>query len=180
MRVSTDNVIVPLTVAIISSIGVLGAAWIAVNGKTNPEAHISPTLDSECNQTSAIKVCVSHLTVQINSNEPQQIKNRDRIPLKAGDTLRLSNISYCLPSQALVNRVKVKAYLFKNAFESYENGLFTYSNFPINSGCHNIGNFQKTWKLEPGQHEVIIPIVKDIGSNRIVDTSFYFILDVGQ
>ncbi|MEH2303708.1 MAG: hypothetical protein V7K88_33305 [Nostoc sp.] len=108
------------------------------------------------------------------------MKNGDRIPLKAKDTLRLSNLSYCIPSQALVNRVEVKAYLFKNGVESYENGLFTSSNFPINANCHNIGNFQKSWKLEPGQHRVNIPIVKYVGSNRIVDNTFYFILDVGQ
>ncbi|MEH2085442.1 hypothetical protein [Nostoc sp.] len=179
MRVSTDNVIVPLTVAIIGLIGVLGAAWIAVNGKTNTEAHISPTSDSECNQTSATKVCISHLTVQFNSNEPQQLKNRDRISLKAGDTLRLSNLTYCIPSKALVNRLEVKSYLFPNGVENYKNGLFTPSTFPINAGCNNIGNFQKTWKIQAGQHRVIIPIVKYVGSIRIADDSFYFILDVG-
>ncbi|MEH2451129.1 hypothetical protein [Nostoc sp.] len=101
-------------------------------------------------------------------------------PIKAKDTLRLANLSYCIPSQALVNRVEVKAYLFKNGIESYENGLFTSSNFPINASCHNIGNFQKSWKLEPGQHRVNIPIIKYVASNRIVDNTFYFILDVGQ
>ncbi|NEU83215.1 hypothetical protein [Nostoc sp. UIC 10630] len=180
MRVSTDNVIVPLTVAIIGLIGVLGAAWIAVNGKTNTEAHISLTSDSECNQTSATKVCISHITVQFNSNEPQQVKNRDRIPLKAGDILRLSNISYCIPSKALVNRVEVKSYLFPNGVENYKNGLFTPNTFLINAGCNNIGNFQKTWKLQPGQHRVNIPIIKYVGSNRIVDSSFNFDLDVGR
>ncbi|MEH2261774.1 hypothetical protein [Nostoc sp.] len=180
MRVSTDNVIVPLTVAIIGLIGILGAAWIAVNGKTNPEADISPTPDSECNQTSAIKVCVSYLTVQINSNEPQQIKNLDRIPLKAGDTLRLSNLTYCIPSKAPVNRVEVKVYLFPNGVESYKNGLFTLSTFPISAACHNIGNFQQTLKLKPGQHRVSIPIIKYVGSKRIVDNSFYFNLDIGR
>ncbi|MEH2070454.1 MAG: hypothetical protein V7K47_20225 [Nostoc sp.] len=180
MRVSIDKVIVPLTVAIIGLSGVLGAAWITANGKTNPEVHIYPTSDLECNQTSATKVCVSHLTVQVNSNELQQVKNRDRLFLKSGDTLRLSNLNYCIPSQTLLNKVEVRGYLFKHGVESYKNGLFTPSNFPIYAACHNIGNFQKTWKLEPGQHQVNIPIIKYVGSNRIVDCSFYFNLDVGR
>lgn len=117
---------------------------------------------------------------KFNSDEPKEVTNRDRIPLKAGDTLRLSNLTYCIPSKTPVNRVEVKGYLFSNGVKSYKGGLFTPSTFPINAGCHNIGSFQKIWKLEAGQHRVNIPIVKYVGSNRIVDDSFYFNLDVGQ
>lgn len=58
------------------------------------------------------------LTVQFNSNEPQQVRNRDCIPLKAGDILRLSNLTYCIPSKAPVNRVEVKVYLFTNGADT--------------------------------------------------------------
>lgn len=180
MRFSTDKVIVPLTVAIISLSGVLGAAWISANAKSNPEAYISLTSDSECNQNFATQVCVSNLTVQVNSNELQQVKNGDRLFLKSGDTLRLSNLNYCIPSKALLNKVEVKGYLFKNGVKSDKNGIFTPSTFPINTGCHNIGNFQKILKLQPGQHRVSILIIKDVGSNKIVNDSFYFHMDVGQ
>lgn len=165
--------------ATIATVGV--PAIMGRDNKPSPEPKPSPTHTSTtCDKVIAPKVCVDNLTVQVNSDEPKEVTNRDRIPLKAKDTLRLSNLSYCIPSQALVNQVEVKAYLFKNGIESYENGLFTSSNFPINASCHNIGNFQKSWKLEPGQHRVNIPIIKYVGSNRIVDNTFYFILDVGQ
>ena len=146
---------------------------------SEPKPFVTAT-SAICDKVIADKVCVANLTVQVNSNELQQVTNRDRIPLKAGDTLRLSNLTYCIPSKAPVNRVEVKGYLFPNGVESYKNGLFTPSNFPIYTACHNIGNFQKTWKLEPGQHQVNIPIIKYVGSNRIVDSNFYFNLDVGQ
>ncbi|MGV0105023.1 hypothetical protein NSTCB13_03728 [Nostoc sp. DSM 114160] len=146
---------------------------------SEPKPFVTAT-SAICDKVLADKVCVANLTVQVNSNELQQVTNRDRIPLKAGDTLRLSNLTYCIPSKAPVNRVEVKVYLFPNGVESYKNRFFTPSNFPISADCHNIGNFQKTWKLEPGQHRVSISIVKYVGSNRIVDSSFYFNLDVGR
>ncbi|MEA5599607.1 hypothetical protein [Nostoc sp. UHCC 0252] len=150
-------------------------------GKKSPLESSSVTATSTtCDKVTVAKVCVDNLTVQFNSNEPQQVKNSDRIPLKAGDTLRLSNLTYCIPSKASVNRVEVKVYLFPNGVESYKNGLSTPSNFPINAACHSIGNFQQTWMLEPGQHRVSIPIIKYVGGNRIVENSFYFNLDVGR
>ncbi len=77
--------------------------------------------------------------------------------------------------------MEAKALLFKNGVESYKDVLLTPSIFPIHTGgCHNVGNFQKIWKLEPGQHQVMIPFIKHDGSNRIVDKSFYFTLDVGS
>jgi hypothetical protein len=118
--------------------------------------------------------------MQINSDEPRQIKNNERAPLKVGDKLRLANIRYCIPPEVTVNKVEVKAYLFPKGTENYKNGLFSSSSFPTDTGCHNIGNFEKTWKLEPGQHRVSIPIVKYDGSNRVVDKSFYLNLDVGH
>ncbi|MBN3896394.1 MAG: hypothetical protein HWQ41_14345 [Nostoc sp. NOS(2021)] len=173
-----------LALALIAATATIVAAGVpAIMGLGNKSSLEPPSVtatSTTCDKVTVAKVCVDNLTVQFNSNEPQQVKNRDRIPLKAGDTLRLSNLTYCIPSKAPVNRVEVKVYLFLNGVESYKNGLFTPSNFPINAACHNIGNFQKTWTLKPGQHRVSIPIIKYVGSNRIVDSSFYFNLDVGR
>ncbi|MCC5618739.1 hypothetical protein LC605_27355 [Nostoc sp. CHAB 5836] len=173
-----------LALALIAATATILAAGVPVimglGNKSSLESTSVTATSTTCDKVTLAKVCVDNLTVQFNSNEPQQVKNRDRIPLKAGDTLRLSNLTYCIPSKAPVNRVEVKVYLFPNGVESYKNGIFTPSNFPINAACHNIGSFQKTWKLEPGQHRVSIPIIKYVGSNRIVDASFYFDLDVGR
>ncbi|MEH2034796.1 hypothetical protein [Nostoc sp.] len=173
-----------LALALIAATATIAAAGVpAIMGLGNKSSLESPSVtatSATCDKVTVAKVCVDNLTVQFNSNEPQQVKNRDRIPLKAGDTLRLSNLTYCIPSTDPVNRVEVKVYLFPNGVESYKNGIFTPSNFPINAACHNIGNFQQTWKLEPGQHRVSIPIIKYVGSNRIVDSSFYFNLNVGR
>ncbi|MDZ7967535.1 MAG: hypothetical protein RM368_21705 [Nostoc sp. DedSLP03] len=146
---------------------------------SEPQPFVTAT-SAICDKVLADKVCVANLTVQVNSNELQQVTNRDRLFLKSGDALRFSNFNYCIPSQALLNKIEIKGYLFKNGVKSYKNGLFTPSTFPINAACHNIGNFQKIWKLEAGQHRVNILIAKYVGSNRIVDDSFYFNLDVGQ
>ncbi|WP_445631383.1 hypothetical protein [Nostoc sp. DSM 114167] len=173
-----------LALALIAATATIAAAGVPVimglGNKSSLESLSVTATSTTCDKVTVAKVCIDNLTVQFNSNEPQQVKNRDRISLKAGDILRLSNLTYCIPSKAPVNRVEVKVYLFPNGVESYKNGLFTPSNFPINADCHNIGNFQKTWKLEPGQHRVSISIVKYVGSNRIIDSSFYFNLDVGQ
>ncbi|MEH2060627.1 MAG: hypothetical protein V7K97_31765 [Nostoc sp.] len=169
--------LIPATAAILTA-GV--PAIMGLGNKSSLESPSVTATSTTCDKVTVTKVCVDNLTVQFNSNEPQQLKNRDRIPLKAGDTLRLSNLTYCITSKTPVNRVEVKVYLFPNGVESYKNGLFTPSNFPINAACHNIGNFQQTWKLKPGQHRVSIPIIKYVGSNRIVDSSFYFNLDVGR
>ncbi|BAY12235.1 hypothetical protein [Calothrix sp. NIES-2098] len=178
MRLSMDKVIVPVVVALITFAGSLGAAWITANPHNKPEIQ-PPT--SQCNPNLASKICVANLTVQINSDEPLQVNNHQRISLKAGDSLKVLNISYCIHSEVSLNKVEAKAYLFKHGVESYKDVLLTPSNFPINTGvCHNIGNFQKSWKLEPGQHQAMIPIIKYDGSNRIVDKSFYFTLDVGS
>ncbi len=189
MKFSLEKLIVPILVALISAAGTLEAALIAQNQKISPEVKPSanPTstisnhlTDSECNQAVNTKICVAHVTVQINSDEPKQIKNSERIPLKAGDRLRLVNLYYCILPEAAVNKVEVKAYLFKNGVESYKDGILNPSRFSINTGCHNVGNFNKIWKVEPGEHQVNIPIIKYDGSNRIVDKSFYLNLDVGQ
>ncbi|MEH1959621.1 MAG: hypothetical protein V7L05_07005 [Nostoc sp.] len=174
-----------LVLALIAAIGAILAtvapALIERDKKSSSEPKPFITATSAiCDKVLADKVCVANLTVQVNSNELQQVTNHDRLFLKARDILRLSNLNYCIPSQTLLNKVEVKGYLFKNGVESYKNGLFSPSTFPINAGCHNIGNFQQTWKLEPGQHRVSIPIIKYVGSNRIVDGSFYFNLDIGQ
>lgn len=173
-----------LALALIAATATIVAAGVPVimglGNKTSLDSPPVTATSTTCDKVTVAKVCVDNLTVQFNSNEPQQVKNSDRIPLKAGDILRLSNLTYCIPSKAPVNRVEVKVYLFPNGVESYKNGLFTPSNFPINAACHTIGNFQQTWTLEPGQHRVSIPIIKYVGSNRIVDSNFYFNLDVGR
>ncbi|MDF5721116.1 MAG: hypothetical protein PUP91_11675 [Rhizonema sp. PD37] len=189
MKFLPEKLIVSLLVTLISAAGTLGSALISQNQKSPSEVKPSATpisiisnhpTDSECNKALNTKVCVAHVTVQINSDEPQEIKNNERIPLKAGDRLRLVDLYYCILPEVTVNKVEVKGYLFKNGVESYNDGLLTPSNFPINTGCHNVNNFKKTWKVEPGEHEVSIPIIKYDGSNRIVDKNFYLNLDVGQ
>ncbi|MBD2514167.1 hypothetical protein H6G93_03935 [Nostoc sp. FACHB-973] len=174
-----------VVLALIAATGVIVAAGVSatMGGDNKPSSELKPSVtatSTTCDKVLGDKVCVADLTVQVNSNELQQVKNHDRLFLKSGDTLRLSNVNYCIPSQAQLNKVEVKGYLFKNGVESYKNGLLTPSTFPINAGCHHIGNFQQTWKLEPGQHRVSIPIIKYVGSNRIIDGSFYFDLDAGE
>ncbi|NJM72304.1 MAG: hypothetical protein HC862_20205 [Scytonema sp. RU_4_4] len=189
MKLSSEKFIAPILVALITAAATLGAAVIGQSNKTpsavTPSATpISLTSDKnselECNKTVVTKVCIANVTMQINSDEPRQIKNNERVPLKAGDTLRVVNLRYCIPPEVTVNKVEVKAYLFPKGTENYKNGLFTSSRFPTYTGCHIIGNFEKTWKVESGQHQVTIPIIKYDGSNRIVDKSFYLNLDVGQ
>lgn len=169
--------------ALIAATGAIVAtvAPVLIEGeKSSSQPKPTFTTTSTCDKMIPAKVCVDNLTVQVNSNELQQVKNGDRLLLKSGNTLRLSTLNYCIPSKASVNKIDVKGHLFKNGIESYKNSFLTPSTFPINAACHNIGNFQKTWTLEPGQHQVSIPIIKYVGSNRIVDSSFYFDLDVGQ
>ncbi|MBP5977176.1 hypothetical protein HW132_31740 [Brasilonema sp. CT11] len=188
MKLSSEKFIAPILVAFITAAATLGAAIIGQNNKTpspvNPSATpaslTSNNSELECNKTVVTKPCIANVTMQINSDEPKQIKNHARVPLKAGDTLRLATLRYCIPPEVTVNKVEVKAYLFEKGTENYKNALFTSSSFPTYTGCHNIGNFEKTWKVESGQHQVTIPIVKYDGSNRIVDKSFYLNLDVGQ
>ncbi|OUL28353.1 hypothetical protein BV372_25135 [Nostoc sp. T09] len=178
MRLSLEKVIVPVGVALIGLVGALGAAWINVNPNNKPE--IKPST-LQCNLNIASKICVANLTVQINSDEPLQVINHQRIPLKTGDNLKVLNLSYCIPSEVSLNKLEAKAYLFKNGVETYKDVLSTPSHFAIHAGvCHKMGNFQTSWKLEPGQHQAMIPIIKYDGSNRIVDKSFYFTLDVGS
>ncbi|MBD2495570.1 hypothetical protein [Nostoc sp. FACHB-280] len=173
-------------VAIISACATLGVALInktssQTNNFNNPTPANSSTANIlQCHQTIADQVCVSHLVLQINSNEPQQIKYGERLPLSAGDKLKLLNLSYCIPLAVKINRLEAKAVLFQNGIESYQNVLSTPSSFPINTGCHNISNFQQSWKISQGQHRVMIPLIKTDGSYRVVDKSFYLNLDAGN
>ncbi|NMG20351.1 hypothetical protein [Brasilonema bromeliae] len=188
MKLSSENFIAPILVAFITAAATVGAAIIGQNNKTpsavnpsaTPSSIISKNSELECNKTVVTKPCIANVTMQINSDEPRQIKNNERVPLKARDTLRLANLRYCIPPEVTLNKVEVKAYLFPKGTENYKNGLLTSSSFPTYTGCHNIGNFEPTWKVESGQHQVTIPIVKYDGGSRIVDKSFYLNLDVGQ
>ncbi|AFY47253.1 hypothetical protein Nos7524_1373 [Nostoc sp. PCC 7524] len=118
--------------------------------------------------------------MQINSDEPQQVQYSERLPLKSGDTMKILNVNYCIPTKVKLNKLEAKAYLFKDSIETYENMLSTPSTFPTHTGCHNISNFPKSWQIAAGQHRVTIPIIRYDGSRRVVDKSFYFNLDVGQ
>ncbi|MBL1199643.1 MAG: hypothetical protein FWK04_11270 [Nostoc sp. GBBB01] len=180
MATFKQQVVLALIAATGAIVATVAPALIEGDKKSSSEPQPTPATTSTCDKMTPAKVCVDNVTVQVNSNELQQVKNGDRLLLKSRDTLRLSNVYYCIPSKATVNQVEVKGHLFKNGVESYKNSFLTPSTFPINAACHHIGNFQKTWKLEPGQHRVSIPIIKYIGSDRIVDDSFYFDLDVGQ
>ncbi len=148
---------VPLLVALIGATGTVGAALLATQKDKSPSGVTpSPTstpraanalAKSECHQAVASKVCVANVTVQINSDEPQLVTYNQRIPLKTGDTLRVVNLHYCISREATVNRIEGKTYLFKNGIESEKYALLTPSSFPISTGCHNVGNFEKTWKV---------------------------------
>ncbi|QIR39299.1 hypothetical protein HCG51_23015 [Tolypothrix sp. PCC 7910] len=185
MRLSMKKVIVPVVVALIGFAGVIASALITKNPKSDSEVKsvvISHTTTSlECSPNVASKVCIANLTVQINSDEPLQVNNHQRIPLKAGDNLKILNLNYCVPNAVSLNKLEAKAFLFKNGVESYQNFISTPSQFPINAGvCHKVGNFAQSWKVEAGMHQAMIPIIKYDGSNKVVDKSFYFTLDVGQ
>lgn len=166
-----------LVLALIAATATIAATVVPAVIQTENKSQDDVTM---CDKILSAKVCVSNLTVQINSDEPQLVKNHQRLALKTGDNLKVLNLSYCIPAKVSLNRIEVKAVLFKNGIENYQNALLTPSTLPINSDvCHNIGNFAKTWKLEPGKHRAIIPIIKYDGSNRVVDKSFDFIVDVG-
>ncbi|MBE9209592.1 hypothetical protein IQ244_24455 [Nostoc sp. LEGE 06077] len=186
MKLSQPSINDTILVALISGCAALGVALI---NKNSPQENISPNPTStnlstsptaQCHSTIAHKVCIANLTVQINSNEPQQVRYGERLPLKTEDKLKLLNLTFCIPSEARLNKLEAKAYLFNNGIENYQNMLSTPSNFPINVGCHNISNFPQSWTIAAGQHTVIIPMIKTDGSYRVVDKSFYLNLDVGD
>jgi len=90
-------------------------------------------------------------------------------------------MNYCVLSQTTVNKLVAKAYLFNNGVESYQNGISTFSSFPISSGCYDVGEFQTSWKsLQAGKHQIIVAMIKYDGSNRIVDKNFHISLDVEE
>jgi len=98
-----------LVLALIAATATIGAtvapAVIERDKKSSSEPKPSATETSTiCDKVFAAQVCVANLTVQVNSDEPQLVKNNERIPLKAGDTLKVSNLSYCIPSKATVNK----------------------------------------------------------------------------
>ncbi|MEA5565093.1 hypothetical protein [Anabaena sp. UHCC 0399] len=186
MKLSTLKIMTPILVALITAGATLGSAFINKpssqgNTSTNPAPTNPSNFNaSECHPTIANKVCVAHLFVQINSDEPQQVKYNQRLPLKAGDTMKFLSLTYCIPTKVKLNKIEAKVYLFKDSIENYQDMLSTPSTFPINTGCHNISNFPNSWQLAAGQHQVSIPIIKYDGSYRVVDKSFYLNLDVGQ
>ncbi|HEY9803097.1 MAG TPA: hypothetical protein V6D25_22235 [Leptolyngbyaceae cyanobacterium] len=186
MKLSTPKINTPILVALITAIASLGVALI---NKPSPQGNSSNNVTStneskaivsECHTNFANKVCIAHVTMQINSDERQQVKYAERLALKTGDKIKLLSLTYCIPPQTKLNKLEAKAFLFKNSIENYQNALSTPSSFPINTGCHNINNFPNSWQMEPQQHRVVIPIIKYDGSYRVVDKSFYLNLDVGN
>lgn len=172
-----------------AALAMLGAAAIGKLNKNPLEAPYLPTTtpitlskptSSECNEFLATdKVCVASVTLQTNSDEPKLVRYEERVSLKARDHLRIVNLRYCISPEAMVNRLEGKAYLFKKSVENYEYTVSTPSSFPVSPGCYNVGNFEKSWEVEPGQHRVIIPMILYDGSNKIVYKRFHLYLDVG-
>ena len=126
-------------------------------------------------------MCVAGVSVQINDGRPRPVGYEEQMALKAGDTLRLVSLRYCASSEALADAVAGEAYLFKNRVEDY-NGLFTRRGAHIRAGCGDIGDFEGSWTMEPGQHRVVIALVHYFGANigidLEVDDRFYLNLDV--
>jgi hypothetical protein len=178
-----------LSAAGIAMVATLGAAWIGKLSKNPLEAPSPPTTtpitlskptSSECNEFLATdKVCVAGVTLQTNSDEPKLVRYEERVSLKARDHLRIVNLRYCISPEAMVNRLEGKAYLFKKSVENYKYAVLTPSSFPVSPGCYNVGNFEKSWEVEPGQHRVIIPMILYDGSNKIVYKRFHLYVDVG-
>ncbi|MUG96251.1 hypothetical protein F7734_29480 [Scytonema sp. UIC 10036] len=188
LRAWIRYLLVPVGVAFIGAVATLGAALIQTSNKTSSEAMSSATVTctnsskstcSECNKITTNQVYVDCVSVQINNDEPKSVRYKERVPLRAGDNLRVVNLRYCISPEATVNLLEGKAYLFKKSLESYEYGLSTTSSFPLSRGCHYVGNFEKSWQVESGQHRVVIPMILYDGSNKVVDKNFYFNLDVG-
>ncbi|BCL36525.1 hypothetical protein [Nostoc sp. MS1] len=186
MKPSTLKLLTPMLVALITASATVVADLInKPSSQGNNSINYKPTNQSsstasKCDIDIVNKVCVSHITVQINSDEPQQVKYAERLALKTGDKIKLLGLTYCILSQTKLNKLEAKAVLFKHGIENYQNTLLTPSSFPINTGCHSINNFPKSWQMEAGQHRVIIPIIKYDGSYRVVDKNFYLNLDVGN
>lgn len=163
------DMIVPLLVALIG----LGGAIIPilVKGTDKPK---------ECHQSDAPKVCVDSVEFQTNNDEPQLVKQNQRRALNAGNRIKLLDLKYCIPPQVTITKLEIKGYLFQHGIESYKNVISTPSTFSINSGCYHVGNFQPSWTLKLGQHQVRIVIIKYDGSTRVVDKDFGINLDVGE
>lgn len=184
-----NNVVVPIAVASIAAGATLGAALIGKLDKNPVEAPspltatpatLSKPISSECNEFLANdKVCVAGVTLQTNNDEPKLVKYEERVSLRARDNLRIVNLRYCIPPEVTVNRLEGKAYLFKKSVENDKYALLTPSSFPVSSGCHTVGNFEKSWQVESGQHRVVIPVIRYDGSNKIEYKKFYLYLDVG-
>ncbi len=62
----------------------------SLNTKPTPaptSTNSSNPADPVCDKVLAAKACIVNLTVQINSDQPLQVNNHKRIPLKAGAQL---------------------------------------------------------------------------------------------
>ena len=97
----------------------------------------------------------------------------ERITLRAGDALRLVRLRYCTSREALADSVAGEAYLSLPG-----GGLFTRGGPRIRAGCGEVGNFEGSWIVEPGQHRVVIVLMHYFTGTCEVDDRFFFNLDV--
>lgn len=121
------------------------------------------------------RVCVVSVGVQINDDEPVAYEEPITITLRAGDALRLVNLRYCICPEAQPDGVAGEAYLFKHGVVSWDDGRFTRGG-PI--GCGDVGEFEGSWVMEPGQHQMVIYLLHYFGDTHAVDDRFHFDLDV--
>lgn len=130
---------------------------------TVPAAVVSPTPcvleGTPGGDLKAPSVCVACVSVQINEGTPEPVGWDEHMTLTAGDALRLVNLRYCTSGEALADNVAGEAYLFPNGVETYEYGLFTRRGVHIRTGCGNVGDFEGSWIMEPGQHRVVIALM---------------------
>lgn len=140
-----------------------------------------PPPSSECTPIGGAiepSVCVAGVSVQINEGTPQPVVSEQCMTLKAGDALRLVNLCYCTSSEALADTVTGEASFFKDRVESYENNRYVRDGPRIRAGCGNVGDFEGSWIMEPGQHRVVIALVHYSNITHEVDSRFRINLDV--
>jgi len=97
----------------------------------------------------------------------------EHIILRSRDTLRLVCLRYCTSREALADSVAGEAFLSPPG-----GGLFTRDGPRVRAGCGDVGNFEGSWIVEPGQHRVVIALMHYFTGTCEVDDRFFFNLDV--
>jgi hypothetical protein len=114
-------------------------------------------------------MCVASVSVQINGT-PRPVGWNDQITLTAGSILKPVNLRYCTSGEDLADAVAGEAYLFPSGVETYTYSLFTRRSPRIRAGCGDVGDFEGSWVMEPGQHEVVIALMHYFSSEKYSDT----------